>query len=229
MNDVDQRISGIKSYIQDLFGKEDEALKNVLKKCEESQIPMIHVPPHVGKLIYILTKLKNPKNVLEIGTLGGYSTIWIAKALNEKAKLTSIEINEEHVKLAKSNANLAGFDQKITFLNGEALPLLETMRNSAQDKFDMVFVDADKENYLNYFQILKEMIEDGALILSDNLIPKWKPIGQPHPKDQMAKSIYAFNEALSQDEDFETAIATTLVGTVPRIDGLGVSLYQAKS
>ena len=105
--------------------------------------------------------------------------------------------------------------------------ILDEMYKSNFEKFDMIFIDADKENYLNYLNKIKFLANDGALILSDNLIPKWKAIGQPHPKDEMAKSIYAFNEELVKDENLESAIISTLVGEIPRIDGLGITIFNS--
>jgi len=164
--------------------------------------------------------------VLEIGTLGGYSTLWIGKALTSDAKMISIDLEEHHLQVATRNVQLAGLEEKITLLKGNAVLLLQEMIQNEVEKFDLVFIDADKENYHRYLQLIKKLMNQEALILSDNLIPKWKPIGKPHPKDLMAKSIYAFNEELAGDPSLDSAICSTIVGEISRIDGLGISIYQ---
>ena len=227
MDEKETRIDQIKDYIEHLFGREQEIHKEIRQNAKSEGLPLINVPPHVGKLLYILAKLKNPKRVLEIGTLCGYSTIWIAQALAKEAQIFSIDNKVHHLEIAKKNFVKAGLQDKITLYHGDALKILDEMHKSNFEKFDMIFIDADKENYLNYLNKIKFLANDGALILSDNLIPKWKAIGQPHPKDEMAKSIYAFNEELVKDENLESAIISTLVGEIPRIDGLGISIFNS--
>ena len=225
MSDLD-RIPSIKDYIENLFGQEDETLRRVRQNCETLKIPLIHVPPQVGKLLHLLTRLKKPKRVLEIGTLGGYSAIWMAKALENDGQLLTIEINSDNAKIAKANIQEANLSDKIEILEGDALDILKSWQHMPIEKFDMVFIDADKENYHAYLELIKPHLNHEALILSDNLIPKWKEIGNPHPKDMMAKAIYQYNQALAQDNQLSTAIVTTIVGQTPRVDGLGISLFM---
>lgn len=227
MSEPNDRITEVKEYIEELFGKEEADLQQIKKNCVQSQLPQIQVPSHIGKFINLIVQIKKPKNVLEIGTLGGYSTIWIAKALEHDAKITTIDINPQNLAIAKENAKIAKVDHKISFLEGDALILLKEMFESNASKYDFFFIDADKENYLNYLSLIKLIAADGAVILSDNLIPKWKKIGNPHPKDQMAKAIYQYNSHIVNDPNLTTSIVTTLVGEVPRIDGLGLSLFKA--
>lgn len=227
MQESETRIEGIKDYIETLFGAEDPDLKWVRQNCIDNHLPMINVPPHVGKLLYILTKIKSPKRVLEIGTLGGYSTLWLAKALKKEAKIVSIDLEEHHLKLAKMHADHCQLSHKIEFIKGHAIEILDQMIIENHEKFDLIFIDADKENYMNYLTKVQKLANEEALILSDNLIPKWKAIGKPHPKDEMAKSIYAFNESLVLDPNLDSAIISTLVGEIPRIDGLGISIFRS--
>jgi predicted O-methyltransferase YrrM len=226
MIEENERITEIKLYLEQLFGKEDHELEQVNKNCSSLNLPQIQVPSHVGKLIHVIVQIKKPKNVLEIGTLGGYSTIWIAKALTPDSRITTIEINPQNLAIAKDNAKIAGLEDKISFIEGDALAILKNLAEQKEQKFDLFFVDADKENYLNYLALIKEIAEDEAVILSDNLIPKWKKINHPHPKDQMAKAIYQYNQQITNDPDLTTAIMSTLVGIVPRIDGLGISYFK---
>jgi predicted O-methyltransferase YrrM len=227
MSEQPDRITEVKEYIEELFGKEESTMHQVKNNCIQSNLPQIHVPSHVGKLISVIVQIKKPKNVLEIGTLGGYSTIWIAKALRQDAKITTIDINPQNLAIAKENAKIAGIEDKIVFLEGDALIILQEMVKSKMQKYDLFFIDADKENYSNYLSLIKEIATDEAVVLSDNLIPKWKKIGSPHPKDQMAKAIYQYNHQIATDPALTTAIVSTLVGEVPRIDGLGVSIIKS--
>ena len=226
MDEKETRIEGIKAYIEDLFGQEDQNLVMIKENCQKANLPMIHVPPHVGKLLNLILQLKKPNRVLEIGTLVGYSTIWMARALPPGGKIFTIDSESHHLALAQEHAKLCGVEQKIVFIQGKALDMLDQMILNKEEKFDLVFVDADKENYYHYLQRIKVLLNDEAVILTDNLIPKWKPIGKPHPKDMMAKSIYAYNEALVQDPQLDSAMISTLVGEIPRIDGLGISIYR---
>jgi predicted O-methyltransferase YrrM len=220
------RIPAIKDYIENLFAKEDAPLIEVKKACQEANLPSIHVPPSVGKFLYLLVKIKKPLRILEIGTLGGYSAIWLAKGMPQEGKLFTIEINPDNANLAKKNVELAGFSSKIEIICDDALAVLTNGAKFLEEKFDLVFIDADKENYLTYLELIKPHLNPDALIISDNLIPKWKAIGHPHPKDMMAKAIYQYNDKLAESDDFITAVTTTIVGQDLRIDGLGISLYQ---
>ncbi len=221
----DSRIGEIKSYIQTIFGENNVPF---FWSENEQKLPPIQVPAHVGRLLYLITKIKKPSRILEIGTLAGYSTLWMAKALEEKGKIVTIEIDPKRAEIAQKHFVEAGLEHQIDLRIGDAHVVLNQMIEAKEPLFDLIFLDADKESNPDYLPLIKQLAHHEAVILSDNLIPKWRPIEQPHPKDQIAQSTYFYNQMLTQDPELETAIMSTLVGTFPRIDGMGLSIYYKK-
>ena len=146
------RLEQIKNYIQKVFGKQPKPVAIVNNECAKLDLPKINVPAHVGKLISILTMLKKPKRVLEIGTLGGYSTSWIASSLQPEAKIVTIEINEYNAKKALENFKLANIDQQIDLLVGDAIDILSQMI----------------KNYSTYLKMINQLAHEEALIIFKN-------------------------------------------------------------
>jgi predicted O-methyltransferase YrrM len=214
----------IKNYITDLFAKEDDSLQAIRTISREKGLPEIEVPEAVGRLIYSLAKIQRPKRILEIGTLAGYSTLWLAKALREDGFLISLELNESNALIAKENIGLSGFFNKVEIRVGSADSLMDAMIEKGEEPFDLIFIDADKESYLSYLDRAIELSREGTLILSDNLIPKGEEIGAYHPSYTAGNSIYAFNEAIAAHPRLESTLVTTIVGNSGRIDALGLSI-----
>ena len=222
------RIAAIKAYIEELFGFESDILKQVRLRSLANAIPQIHVPAHVLQLIKVIIQLKKPKRILEIGTLAGYSAIGIASVMPKDCHLYTIEINPDHVQMAQENVIAAGFGKQVTIIFGDAHEVIQQWLKERVEKFDMVFIDGNKESYGAYLSFIKPLLNDEAVLVTDNLIPKWKDILDPHPKDMMAKAIYSFNQQLSQDPQLMTAVTTTVVGNSPRIDALGISIFHPR-
>lgn len=221
-----ERAINIKDYIVELFAKEDTALMTVRENAKRDGLPNIHVPPNVGKLLHCLTKIQNPQKVLEIGTLAGYSTIWIGRALSPTAKIISLEVDPMHAGIAKANLTSAGLIDQVEIRIGSANELMDILIQNNEGPFDMIFIDADKDNYPIYLEKALLLTRSGSLILSDNLIPKEDKIGKPNPGDVEAEGIYDFNQRIASDPRLESILISTIVGGKGRLDALGLSIVK---
>ena len=137
----------VDQYISDLVGGEDEVLKGVEKSIQEAKMPAISVSTNQGKFLQLMAKTCNAKKILEIGTLAGYSTIWMARALPKNGKLISLEFEPLHAQVAKGNIEKAGLSSQVEIRIGKALDLLAQLDASKEGPFDMIFIDADKPPY----------------------------------------------------------------------------------
>ena len=201
-------------YITDTFIQEDELLKQIVADTEAKNIPLIQVSPETGKLLGMFVKMISAKNVLEIGTLTGYSTIWMARALPPDGKVTTLELTKVHADEALSNYKKAGLDNMITLKLGKAIDSLDTLSRSS---FDLVFIDADKENCVNYFNKVIDMVRPGGLIITDNTLRRGEVIA-PNPGPG-ALGIIAYNKLVAADSRVESLL-------VPIDDGITISLVK---
>ena len=153
----------------------NDVLEHALSISEEQGLPDIAVSPSQGKFLQLQARLLKAKNVLEVGTLGGYSTIWLADA-SPDVKVISIEVDEHHAKVARSNIEYAGVAERVDIRLGpgvEVLPkVVEEVKQGKLGKFQLVFIDADKENNWNYVDTAIELCEPGACIIVDNVVRK---------------------------------------------------------
>jgi predicted O-methyltransferase YrrM len=221
MSEIENKNNQVKNYISSLFCPEDEILSFVHSHSKELGLPDIHVPSHVGKLLYFLAKVQNPSRVLEIGTLGGYSTIWLARALSDQAKLISLEKERRYVAFAQEHLKQAGLQDRVDVRQGDALDSLSSLFCNREGTFDLIFIDADKENNLAYLDWAIQLSHPGSLILIDNLIPKGEEIG--YPSNDEAVSIYYFNQHLAKHPRLEVTLVPTIVGNQGRLDAIGLA------
>ena len=221
-----QRNNQVRQYVSSLFCIEDEDLIFARENSKKEGLKEIQVPENVGKILHLLTKLQNPRKVLEIGTLGGYSTLWIAKALQPEAKILTLEIGEKQAEEARRHFQRASLAHQIEVRLGDALKLLPEMLAKKEGPFDLIFIDADKENYPRYLDHAIELSRSGTLILSDNLIPKRGEIGIPDPSDVEAIAIYEFNQKMRLHPRLDSTLLTTIVGERGRVDSLGIAIVK---
>ena len=158
---VDERLQ---RYVEELFAVEDSVLKRVRERHAELELPPIHISPDEGKLLHVLLRAAGARTVLEIGSLAGYSGIWLARALPSGGLLTTIEKHAVHAALARQAYAEAGLEDRIRLIEGEALETLATLAPG----FDAVFVDADKEPLPRYFEASLRLLRPGGLLLCDN-------------------------------------------------------------
>lgn len=201
-------------YITDTFVHEDDLLKQIVADTEAKNIPLIQVSPETGKLLGMFIKMIGARNILEIGTLTGYSTIWMARALPPEGKITTLELTKAHADEALSNFKKAGLESRVELVLGKALESLDTL---AGRSFDMVFIDADKENCVNYFNKVINMVRPGGMIITDNTLRRGEVI-DPNPGPG-AKGIIAYNKLVAGDSRVESLL-------VPIDDGITISLVR---
>ncbi len=201
-------------YITDTFIQEDDMLKQIVADTEAMNIPLIQVSPETGKLLGMFVKMISAKNVLEIGTLTGYSTIWMARALPPEGRVITLELTKAHADEALSNYKKAALDNKIELILGKALDSLDTLTGR---KFDLVFIDADKENCVNYFNKVIHMVRTGGLIITDNTLRRGEVI-DPDPGPG-AQGIIAYNKLVANDDRVESLL-------VPIDDGITLSFVK---
>jgi predicted O-methyltransferase YrrM len=154
----------IEEYVRKLYAPEDEALFAVPQRQEAAGLPAINISPVEGKLITVLLKSIGAKRVLEIGTLGGYSGVWIARALGKGSKLVTLEIDPKHAAFARQTFAAAGVEKRVELREGSAREILPTL----EPGFDAVFIDADKASQVFYYQEAMRLLWVGGLLLVDN-------------------------------------------------------------
>lgn len=211
--------SEVDAYIGKLFNAPDDALAKTEASIETSGIPAISVSANQGKFLHMLARLCQAKKILEIGTLGGYSTIWMARALPKNGQLITLELDQHHADVAHKNIVQAGLADVVDIRIGPALDLLPKIETEGLAPFDMIFIDADKPPYTEYFQWALKLSRPGTLIIADNVIREGKVL-DPQNTDPMVNGVQRFNQMLSTN----TAVTATIVQMVGAKDHDGMAL-----
>ena len=188
-------------YVNDLFVGEDDTLRFVRQQTEAHGLPMINLQPHEGRLIQLLVRLCAAERVVEVGTLAGYSGIWIARALPPTGTLTTIEKSSVHAKLARAHFERAGLSDKVTVLQGDGRQVLRKVQ--VDSPYDLMFIDADKVSYSYYLEWAAANLRVGGAVLADNAFWGGK-ILSPETEDDYG--IVNFNRALAEHPQFESTI-----------------------
>ena len=205
----------INQYIDSVFQSNDPILADVLNSIKERGIRSISVSPSTGKLLTMLVSISGAKKVLEIGALGGYSGICLAKGFGKDGKLTSLELEESFAELAYNNLSKAGFGDQVTYMTGPALQSLEQLVSDNM-RFDFFFIDADKGNYENYLNDCLRLAEDGALIVCDNVLASGSVADESVEPKRYTEFMKKFNDTVSNHPQLESIL-------IPIGDGLTVS------
>jgi caffeoyl-CoA O-methyltransferase len=214
--DVDQ-------YISDLFNDQDSTLEATEQSITEFNIPSISISRNQGKFLMLLAKLCQAKKILEMGTLAGYSTIWLARALPLNGRLVSLEYEPLHAEVAQKNIARAGLDHIVEIRVGKAIELLPQLVAEESGPFDMIFIDADKPPYKEYFDWALKLSHSGTLIVADNVIREGKVL-EAESADEMVTGVKRFNEALAAN----TAVTATIIQTVGSKEHDGMALAIVK-
>jgi caffeoyl-CoA O-methyltransferase len=221
---MDRKIfEDVDKYIGDLFIAPDEALTAAEQSHVLENIPHINVSPNLGKFLHLIAKLSNAKNILEVGTLAGYSTIWMARALQSGGKLVSLEIDPHHAAVARKNIDQAGLSSKVEIRVGKAIELLPALVNENAGPFDMIFIDADKPPYTEYFEWALKLSRPGTVIIADNVIRDGKVL-DPNQEDPMVKGAQRFNRALAANPNVTATILQTI--GVKEYDGMAIAIVK---
>jgi len=218
--------SAVDSYIADLFFPPDPALEATLASSAAAGLPAISVSPAQGKLLHLLARIQKARRILELGTLGGYSTIWLARALPPDGQLISLEVNPKHAEVAQTNLARAGLTSVVEIRLGRAVDTLQQLATEGRGPFDLIFIDADKPGYADYLQWSLKLARQGTLIIADNVVRKGA-VADPDSKDENVHGIRKFNEALAA----EKRVTTTVIQTVGSkgYDGLALILVTENS
>jgi predicted O-methyltransferase YrrM len=160
----------IDTYYSDILVGSDEVLEKTLLNSYNSGLPVMSVSANQGKFLQVLTASVKAKRILEIGTLGGYSTIWLARGMHKKGSLTTLEYNPTFAKVAGENIKNAGFSDTVEIRVGSALETLKKMEKENTEPFDLIFIDADKNNYPKYLEYALKFSHSGTVIIGDNVV-----------------------------------------------------------
>ncbi|MGE7696078.1 O-methyltransferase [Lysinibacillus sp. NPDC094177] len=199
--------NNVDEYFMEKLIPADTELEAVLQANKAAGIPEIDVSPTQGRLLYLLAKIKGAKNILEIGTLGGYSSIWMARALPNEGKIYTLEIDSEYASVAKQNIKNAGCENKVEIIVGDALETLPTLKKIAPP-FDLIFIDADKPNNPHYLKWALELANSGAVIIADNVVRDGAVVDEKS-KDERVQGVRQFIDLLQGESRIEsTAIQT---------------------
>ncbi|MDH3222635.1 MAG: O-methyltransferase, partial [Gemmatimonadota bacterium] len=156
----------LQAYVEELFAQEDAVLRGIRSRSDEGGLPQIQVPPSTGRLLQVLVRLAGAGRVLEVGALGGYSAVWIARALSETGSLLTLEREPRHAAVTRETLRRAGLEERVEVREGEALELLAALKGP----FDVVFLDADKEALSLYLEHAARLLKTGGLLLADNAL-----------------------------------------------------------
>jgi predicted O-methyltransferase YrrM len=200
-------------YAESLYAQ-DEQLERVLETIRANGMPDISVKPGYGRLLTLLVKLSGARNVLEIGALGGYSGICLARGLAAGGRLTSLELREEYAQLAHANLREAGFGGQVEYKVGEALTSLEQLDAEGR-RFDFFFIDADKGNYPRYLDWALRLGTSGAIVIGDNTLLHDK-VMDPAEQGNNVRQMREFNRLMAEDPRLESTM-------LPAYDGLTIA------
>lgn len=221
---MDKQLFGqVDQYISELLIPHDPILEDTIKSIERAGLPAISVSANQGRLLQILVLLCKANRILELGTLGGYSTICMARALPEEGRLISLEVDPRCAEVAQTNINKAGQGSKVEIRIGKAIEILPDILAAHEGPFDLIFIDADKPPYAEYFEYAVKLSRPGTLIICDNVIREGKVL-DPQCEDELVQGVQRFNKALAKDQ----RVAATIFQTIGAKEHDGIALAVVK-
>jgi predicted O-methyltransferase YrrM len=201
--------TAVDSYITGLLVRGDPALDGALERSAGAGLPQIHVSPNQGKLLQLLAQSQKAAKILEIGTLGAYSTIWLARALPPAGRLITLEYEPKHAEVARANIAAAGLKDVVELRLGRAIDLLPQLLAEGAGPFDFIFIDADKQSYPEYFAWALKLSRKGSVIIADNVVRKGGVI-EANSGDHLVQGVRRMNELVAR----EPRVSATAVQTV---------------
>ncbi len=213
----------VDDYIRQLTGEEDAALSAARESVEKFGIPPIAVSVNQGKFLHVMALARGARKILEIGTLAGYSTIWLARALPADGKLITLEYEQKHADVARENIRRAGVADKVSIRVGKAIDLLPQLEAEKEGPFDMIFIDADKPPYKEYFEWAVRLSRPGTLIIADNVIREGKVL-HAEGEDEMVHGVARFNKALADNRSVVSTIVQNVGAKVH--DGMAIAVVR---
>jgi predicted O-methyltransferase YrrM len=214
------RWTAVDRYINELFVPPDAALDTALEATADAGMPLINVAPNQGKLLYLMALTCGARAILEIGTLAGYSAIWLARALPPGGRMISLEADPRHAAVARENLARAGLADVVEVRVGRALDTLPEIAAEGRGPFDLIFIDADKPSTPEYFAWAMKLARPGSLIITDNVVRDGEVIDEGSP-DPRVQGVRRFNAALAA----EPRVSATVIQTVGSkgYDGLAIA------
>src|SRR5262249_18682814 len=216
--------AAVDRYLADLFVPPDPALEAALRDSAAAGLPAINVSPTQGKLLHLLARAQGARTILEVGTLGGYSTIWLARALPPGGRLVTLEIDPKHAEVARGNIARAGLSDVVELRLGRALDTLPQLAAEGRGPFDFVFIDADKPGNADYFAWALRLSRRGSLIVVDNVVRKGAVV-DADSDDPNVQGVRRFNDMLAA----ESRVSATAIQTVGSkgYDGFALALVTS--
>jgi predicted O-methyltransferase YrrM len=223
--DCQDRWTAVDEYLTDLLIPSDPVLEAALEDSDTAGLPAISVTPTQGKLLWLFARLVGAHKVLELGTLGAYSTIWLARALPKDGRLITMEASPEHAKVATANLQRAALSDRVELRVGRGLDLLPVLATEGIAPFDLIFIDADKVNTADYFIWALKLSRPGTLIITDNVIRKGA-VADAKSKDASVVGMRRFFELLGKENGF-SATAIQTVGSKGH-DGFAMAIVNGQ-
>ena len=215
-------VERIDAYIEALFTPSDEALTANLADAAAAGLPEIHVSPNQGHLLYLLAKISGAKRALEIGTLGGYSTTWLARALAPGGSVVTLELDPHHAQVARRSLDRAQLAVPVEIRLGPAADSLRELARLGTAPFDLIFIDANKTGYVEYLELSLPLARPGTMILADNVI-RHGAVLDAEPADANDRGARAYNQAVARHPRLESLVVPIVRR---RIDGMAISIVR---
>ncbi|MGA7834674.1 MAG: O-methyltransferase [Acidimicrobiales bacterium] len=204
----EEKWSHVDEYLVSLLAPSDAVLDKALADSDRAGLPKINVAPNQGKLLKLLATIQGARRILEIGTLGGYSTIWLARSLPSNGALISLELEPRHAEVARTNLERAGLSSLVQVRVGPAPASLRQMIDERVEPFDFIFIDADKEGYPEYLELSLSLSRPGTVIVADNVVRQGE-VANPESVDSRVQGVRTFLERAAADPRLEgTAVQT---------------------
>jgi predicted O-methyltransferase YrrM len=204
----EEQWASVDDYLVALLAPSDEALTSALADSDAAGLPPIAVAPNQGKMLELLARATGARRILEIGTLGGYSTISLARAVPVGGALITLELEDKHARVARANIERAGLSSVVTVQVGPAADSLRSLVAQEEETFDFIFIDADKEGYPEYLELSLALAHAGTLIVADNVIRNGE-VANPNSSDERVRGVQLFLELAAADPRVSaTAIQT---------------------
>ncbi|HDR4517815.1 TPA: O-methyltransferase [Bacillus cereus] len=204
-----EKWTAVDQYVSDILIPKDSTLEEVLQTNATANLPAHDVSPTQGMFLQLLVQIQGARNILEIGTLGGYSTIWLARSLPPEGRVVTLEANEKHADIARSNIERANLNDRIEVRTGFALDSLKQIENEKYEPFDFIFIDADKQNNPAYFEWALKLSRSGTVIIGDNVVREGEVIDNTS-NDPRVQGIRRFYELIAT----EPRVSATALQTV---------------
>lgn len=218
-----QLFEKVDQYIGNLFAPEDSVLQETIQSLDDASIPQISVTPTQGKFLQLMLLSCKAKRVLELGTLGAYSTIWMARAIPADGKIITVEFDPHHARVASQNIAKAGYSDKIDLRTDKAMDILNELISKGEEAFDFIFIDADKPPYTEYFELALQLSHPGTIIICDNVIREGKVLDE-NTTDERVKGVQRFNQMLANNPKVTATIMQT-VGA-KEYDGMAIAIVN---